>query len=254
MFGHVARLLNPEWSVEKSGIAVCRVSGKGSFRRYREFFEAFEVDVAIFGDLDCLLESFDKLELPEEIGTARNALLEHLDKLVEEGGVVGKLSAEALRKFAESPSRRSLWEKLKGTLERWKEGKASQEELQAAEAGFFSKETMTARRSVLEESTDPELISRKRSLLSVMRQHRVYVLEKGSIEKYFPPGIEGKDKPARALNFISKVKTREEVLKLCAEVPVPESGETQNELDMIFAGVLNPPSSKGPVLGAMVEL
>ena len=82
----------------------------------------------------------------------------------------------------------------------------------------------------------------------------MYVLERGSIEKYFAPGIEGEDKPSPALNFISKVKTREEVIKLCAEVPIPESGETRNELEMIFAGILGPPPSKGPVLGAMVEL
>ena len=61
VFPHVAKLMNPDWTAERKGLAFCRISGKGNIARYRDFFRAFDIRVAVISDLDCIIEGFEQL-------------------------------------------------------------------------------------------------------------------------------------------------------------------------------------------------
>ena len=59
---HIAQLLHPNWDFKSASINLIRISGKGSFLRYRAFFDRFGVEIAIVADLDVLVDGFDKLQ------------------------------------------------------------------------------------------------------------------------------------------------------------------------------------------------
>jgi putative ATP-dependent endonuclease of OLD family len=237
VFPHLAHLLKPSWSFERSGIALCRVQGKGSFGRYREFFGAFEVRTIVLADLDCIVDGFEHLGAIESCVTQRAELLAEVDRVIANKAVEPQLSSDHLKKTAESPTRRGRWEALCEAHERCERGDASSKDLRAAGESFFAPETALSRRSVLEDSSNTDALRLKRELLALLRGCDVYLLERGKIEAYFPAGIQGPDKPSRALDFIQKIDTRELAVALCDQIPVGDSGQAVPEFEMIFSGI-----------------
>lgn len=59
-----------------------KINDKGSFKRYKEFFERFEVDVARITDLDILLNDFDKIEPTKKATELRDQLLKDVDRII----------------------------------------------------------------------------------------------------------------------------------------------------------------------------
>lgn len=100
---------------------------------------------------------------------------------------------------------------------------------------FFAWERKKTRLAVLEDASDKDVLMLKRELLARLRQQDVYVLERGAIEEYYPPGITGPDKPTRAQAFCSVVTSREAALALSDLVEEPRG--RARELELILAGV-----------------
>jgi len=58
---HLAKCFNEQWDFRTSSTNIVKINGKGSFKRYRDFFERFNVKVMLVADLDALLENFNSL-------------------------------------------------------------------------------------------------------------------------------------------------------------------------------------------------
>jgi hypothetical protein len=98
---------------------------------------------------------------------------------------------------------------------------------------FFAYERKDMRLDVLATEMTTNFVSKKRELLLKLRERDVFILERGAIEAYYPPGIDTGDKPTRAQKFCNTVTTREALLACCAIVAQPDGTEC-SELEMIF--------------------
>jgi putative ATP-dependent endonuclease of the OLD family len=80
---------------------------------------------------------------------------------------------------------------------------------------LFAFERTKPRLEVLLDHSRGDILEKKRQLLSELRNHGVFIWEKGAIENYYPNGVKGPDKPSKAQSFCSLVKTVEEINALC---------------------------------------
>ncbi len=234
---HIARTLDPSWDVSKVPVVFARITGKGNIRRYREFFTRFGVRVPVIADLDLLVNGFDHIAPDNAVKTARDNLLAKVDELIVPDA--NGPSAKDAKDAHDSGELRGLWRKVRGVQAELKAGTCTQAEHDAAVEAFFAWQRKADRLSVLQTSTDVQMLELKHRLLEMLRAVDVYVLERGAIEQYYPDTITGADKPSRAQNFCSKVATRDAILACCGEQTVTREGvqTTVKEFDLIFQGL-----------------
>ncbi len=236
---HIARTLNAAWDIAKVPVVFARITGKGNIRRYRHFFSRFGVSVPVIADLDLLVNGFDHIAPNDELKTARNQLLEKVDKLIvpNPNGPSTKDAKDA----HESGELRGLWRKVRECQASVKAGKCTQAEHDEAVEAFFAWQRKSERLDVLQKGDDPQMIQLKHRLLAMLRRDNIYVLERGAIEQYYPDTITGPDKPSRAQDFCGKVATREAVLACCGEQETTRDEKTEKEKEflLIFSGIFN---------------
>jgi putative ATP-dependent endonuclease of the OLD family len=237
LFPHIARTLNPNWALERAGISLCRIGGKGNISRYRDFFAAFGARICVVADLDCIVHGFEHLQVTQECVQARANLIQLVDKSIQAGNVQGVPRSRKIREMQASAELRELFRAFVDTIERAKKGEASLDELKEAGKKFFEGQTADKRLQVLEESDDKQIIAQKKELLRLMRKQDTYVLERGDIESYYPDNITGPDKPSRAMNFCKLLKDREALLGLCGDTTCADGITTEKEFNVIFAGI-----------------
>jgi hypothetical protein len=227
---HLASTINPAWDFDKGKVRMVKVGGKGSFARYAEFFRRFQIGVLVLADLDALLGQFDKLQeavcLPPP--ARRQTLLEMVCKRV--------------------PPPESNRTDAKGT---WKD--RGQRVIQIIslflEGGTVSRQDVVFLEETRDElgpgrqklevlKTDPSVQEEKKQLFMELRQGGLMILERGSLEDYYPDDVHGQDKPSKAQDFRKKVTTPEACLALCSVVPV-SAGGTRKEFEAIFARVFD---------------
>lgn len=236
---HLAKTINPEWNADRVGLAFCRVSGKGNVARYRSFFRAFDIQVCVIADLDCIIDGFEHLDASEASKTVRERLIQQIDTYIQNNAVAGSLSSREYREISNSPQRREQYGTIRRIIEKCGQGTATPEEVEelvAAGNAFFGDEANKKRRTVLQTSNVPEIQAGKRELLRLLRDEGICLLEKGEIEEYYPDAVTGPDKPSKALRFCEVVDTKEKALALCNAVPVP-LGQPCSEFELIFARV-----------------
>ena len=237
---HLARTMNEAWEADRAGLAFCRISGKGGVERYREFFNAFGIRVCVIGDLDCLLDGFRHLGAPAACARAREDLIRAVDEYARIHGVTGKLSSSDLKEIAESPTRRAQYRALREVGRNVLAGEATVQQWEEAESAFFGDETEKTRRAVLEDEKDDEIVMRKRALIRSLWASDIFILDRGTVEAYYPPEVTGPDKPSRALDFCSRVTTKEQVIALCDQIGIDEDGTTKPEFEAIFSKIFLP--------------
>lgn len=235
---HLAKTINDEWDANRLGYAFCRISGKGGISRYREFFKAFDIRVCVLGDLDCLLDGFQHLGAAGECVELRNRLLESVDDYISKHEVQGKLSSSDFKEIADSPNRREQYRRMLEIYERCLQQQATVDEVKAVGDAFFGDEQKRKRRTVLEEATDSAVSTARDLLIEALRAHDIYLLRRGSIEAYYPDGIQGPDKVSKALDFCNKIATRKEALSLCDQVPFKNASAP--EFEVIFSNIFGP--------------
>ena len=111
-----------------------------------------------------------------------------------------------------------MWNKIQAIYQRGLKNEATGKENKLAGDAFFVEEVKASRRVILENNTLADVQKLKEETLLMLRKHDVFLLSRGTLEKYYPAGITGKDKPSKALNFCDTVKTREQALALCDRV------------------------------------
>mgnify|MGYP001215881066 CR=1 FL=1 len=238
---HIAKTLDPSWDVAQVPLVFARITGKGNIRRYREFFTRFGVRVPVIADLDLLVNGFDHITPDNAMKTARDNLLTKVDELIvpDANGPSSKDAKDAHN----SGELRGLWRRVKERQAELKAGSCTQEEHDQVVEAFFAWQRKSDRLAVLKTSADGQLLKLKWQLLEMLRAVDVYVLERGSIEQYYPTTIIGpeNDKPSRAQDFCTKIATLDAVLGCCGEQEFVRDGALVKEMEfsLIFNSIFN---------------
>ncbi|MFF4846651.1 ATP-dependent endonuclease [Streptomyces sp. NPDC001194] len=224
---HIARTLDAGWDFEKRATAIAKVEGKGSIARYRNFFNQFEMRVAVLADLDVLVDGFDKLGASQACRQLRDRLIAKVNELVADLGP--EASGKTLKSMRSNGAVLDLWKQARSARERYAQGLCEWEELDAAVSAFFARSASGTVRSILEEAADPSLRHMKLELLQALRNEDIYVWERGAIEAYYPPleSNESANKNDRARSFCERHVTAEDIRGLAA---FKDSGECEFEL------------------------
>ncbi|MFJ8438056.1 ATP-dependent nuclease [Kitasatospora griseola] len=232
LFPHLSRALNEKWDFERRSIAIARLGGKGRVARYREFFERFGVRVAVMVDLDAITDGFDKLGASEPSTDLQQKLMKRLGDLASASG---ELSRKQLQSMQGSGEIRRQWQAVKVARESHAAGTGTLEAVIAEMDAFFERnESRGQRRAQLECPTDEQVRELKAQLLEELRVERIYVLERGAIESYYPEG-KGGDKPAQAQEFCDQYPDGDSIRKLLNDGSSTESCE----FDAIFASLFD---------------
>ncbi|MER7403068.1 AAA family ATPase [Streptomyces sp. NPDC000070] len=228
---HIARTLNSDWDFDKRSVAIARVNGKSSIARYREFFERFGVSVAVLADLDAISEGFNKLGASEACGEKQRLLMELVgDFIANEGSETGDMSNNRARKLRDAPAMKELWRDAKEAGELFVTGKCEWSDVRRKVEEFFTRAVTRDLRTVFVKNPPGEEIAEARdALISALRKDKIYVLERGAIEDYYPDSISG-DKLTAAQTFCDEYRTASAIRSAIAR----KSPVTECEFDLIF--------------------
>lgn len=227
---HLAKIFNEKWDFRASSTSLVKINGKGSFKRYRDFFERFEVKVLMIADLDVLLENFDKLDPSQKAKDLRNDLIQLVDSIIDE---TNKLESPPVKLIKEELQKERAKELHKKLIAARSEKNIEQQTAILDELFIF--ERTRPRLEILQDASYKNVLSKKRTLLSELRTSGVYILERGAIEEYYPEGITGADKPSKAQSFCRIVSNIETARTLSDEIV--EEEVTHSELEMILKGI-----------------
>jgi len=227
---HIAKMLNARWDLKANSISLVKINGKGSFKRYRDFFSKFNTSILLVSDLDVLLEGFDKIDPTEEMKKLRADLLADVDKIIADENLLAAPSPKLLKEELQ----RNRVKALHSSLATARAAGDVAEQCRILDEIFVFVKTVP-RLEVLSDVTRANIVSKKRGLLAALRTKGIFVLEKGAIEEYYPNAVIGDDKPSMAQSFCNLVNSREEVLALCNVLDI--EGIQTPELEVIMKQV-----------------
>ncbi|MFJ6510236.1 ATP-dependent nuclease [Streptomyces sp. NPDC091406] len=199
---HIARTLNSGWDFGKRSVAIAKVNGKSSIARYRGFFEKFGVAVAVLADLDALVEGFNKLGASDACASKQKILMEMVGQTIVRSELgATDISSNVARKLRDSPAMKDLWRDATRAGELFSAGECEWEDLRKSVDEFFHRAvTRDVRAELVKNPPSAEIGEAKASLISSLRDEKIYVLERGAIEDYYPQSVTG-DKLTAAQAF-----------------------------------------------------
>lgn len=195
---HVAKTLRTEWDFESKNIAMVRVSGKGNFMRFRQFFQAFGIDVKIVADLDALFDGFHHLGAPGEATALRATAFQTIDARVAALGISAEPATRQIKDRVQQQSWRGRYEDAKAALREMQANQAMDEQCLQRMDNLFVWEDDIARITACrdDQASKDSLLP----LLDCLRARGIHVLSKGAIEDYYPVAAPTSGpKPERAL-------------------------------------------------------
>ncbi|PKQ26637.1 MAG: hypothetical protein CVT64_02720 [Actinobacteria bacterium HGW-Actinobacteria-4] len=235
---HVARLLGGDaWDPVEQNIDFASIDGKGNIASYRLFFDKFKMPVHVVADLDVLLNGFEKLDPTKEVGELRTKLLAKLDASLPSDGEIQLTEAEA-KGMARSGDARALWEAVKRAREALDNSDEARQNFERAVEEFFAYSRKSERLEALGSAVG-EVRGLRDELISKLRESRVYVLSRGSIETYYGGSRHPRDKVAGALEFTRGCSTQEQLRNRLGD----DAGEVEIELREIFKSVFGVPGT-----------
>lgn len=237
VFPHLAQLLTNDWDRISPSHKFIRLSGKGSIRRYREFFSKFAVRVAIVTDLDLLTGGFEVINPSENLRKSHSALMSVVDGHIEYGNGFSAPTQKQVKSAQGKTELLGLWKHVKQAWQDVQAGDAEFSDLEKAVEDFFAWEKRNLRLKVLQECQEPDVVTAKSDLLEQLRLENVYVLERGALEAYYPAEIKGKDKPSKAQDFCKKIVNKDQALALCGEIVDKDGINLGKEFDVLCAAI-----------------
>ena len=210
---HVAKQTDADWDFEQRNVALVRVSGKGNFAKFRQFFSAFGIDVKLVADLDALFEGYQHLGGDGEANAPRDEAIQRLDARITELGVAAELSRRQIKDKVTSESWRDRYGAAKEALRKAQQAGHVDEDALRQMDQLFTWESDIARVRVCRE--DEQSAQTLVPLLDALRKAGICVLSKGAIEDYYPAGTpDSGPKPERALAAARLVQSRETALSV----------------------------------------
>lgn len=227
---HIAKMLNDQWDLKANSISLVKINGKGSFKRYLDFFSKFNISIFLVSDLDVLLEGFDKIEPTDEMKALRADLLADVDRIITDENLLPVPSPKLLKEELQ----RERVKALHSSLVAARANGDVAEQCRILDE-IFAFEKTVPRLEVLSDFSRANIVLKKRRLLASLRTKGIFVLEKGAIEEYYPDTVKGADKPSLAQSFCNLANNREEVLALCNLIDI--DGIQTPELEVIMKQV-----------------
>jgi len=209
---HIARILLSPENLSDAGISFVRISGKGSFRRYRQFFERFGIPVSIVTDLDVITNQFEKLVPSEEARRIRTELLVELDAVPDE--LDKEVSSTNLKDIRKGGETRSLWQASRVAHEQWTSDASEGNWQQLENAMSHLLERLEAPKHYLRlvHTDSAEIAKLKSELIRELRSQNVYVLSAGCLEDYFPEYLSSSEKVDGALSLCTVCNSLEAIM------------------------------------------
>ncbi|CEL24007.1 AAA family ATPase [Methanobacterium formicicum] len=230
-FNHIAKVLKEKWDFDLKNIPIIKMSGKGNVERYRNFFEIFNIDVHSILDLDVIIKGFNKLGASEDAYNLQNQLIQVIDGIIERKDISTPPTSAQIKELTRSYSWVERYERLKELAEIMKNGYFLGEEEKLEIDYLFSRDTINMRKKVLKEY-DCEL---KTNLLNTLRDEQIYVLNKGSVESYYPEEVNGRNKLHKALNACDLLTEPQQIKELCPQYEIEDS--IYSEFEIIFSNI-----------------
>jgi hypothetical protein len=163
--------------------------------------------------LDFVVEGIEALELPVSVTSLHASLIAEIDALAESYPHSSVLNGHAVRKLIRKRSWVERYTRLKELAQTMAKGQSpTPDELMEFEL-LFDGEVILQRLQILHEHRgalqfiDP--------LLRALWPHDIFVLSAGSIEAYYPPIVQGADKPSRALEACAKLTCPSDFASFC---------------------------------------
>jgi putative ATP-dependent endonuclease of the OLD family len=233
LFPHVAELIDSEWDFKKSSISLIKTGGKASFKRYKEFFDQFNVEISVVCDLDIILNDFNQIDPDNRFKVARDRLIQVIDRHVEENELHNRLNNRVYEKQLQRGSRRTIMAEI-----RQARADNNHELVVQKLESFFDFEALNTRLDVLKNPPE-EIVEIKRKLFDSLRKNNIFILERGEIEDYYPPELENNNKPTMAQTFCRKYDNKTKVYQAFG-FPLPtETQDTTNEFEIMFKTIFN---------------
>lgn len=233
----IAKCLNAEWDFDSKNIPVIRIDGKGNVKRFKSFFEKFNIKVSVLLDADAMIDGFEKLDVATDISHMRNMLMGTVESLVSEQNIQVTMNGDKVSKLVSSYTFANKYNRLKDIVKDIQGGRQlTEEEIRELNLLFFEEEKI-AKRKVYTESDATDFIKQKNDLLSLLRKHNIFILSRGAIEKYYPEGVTGSDKPSKALNALAKLKEIEDLKDFLPKIldGETEKCEISSILEVVFS-------------------
>jgi putative ATP-dependent endonuclease of the OLD family len=231
----VSRLINSDWSFDNKNIPIISINGKSNIKRFVQFYNFFQIQCYCIVDSDALIDGFEKFDVSDDIKAQRSALLATIDKIAIEYNIEADLKREKIKEIVRRYSWRDSYDRLKLIANKIRRAETvSTEELTEIEF-LFAEEENNKRRQVF--TAKDISVDGKEELLEALRAQNIFILSHGAIENYYPNGIEGDDKPTKALNAVKFLKTVENCKEHLPEIMVNQ--EARCELEVIFERIFN---------------
>jgi putative ATP-dependent endonuclease of the OLD family len=233
---HVAKLLNPDWDFDLKNVALVRVSGKGNFAKFRDFFSAFGIEVKVVADLDALFDGYQHLGAGVAAADARQLALREIDACIARREIVAQPNSRQIRRKVGQDSFKGRYDIAKAALRAVQAGGPVDANTVAALDGLFDWEQDLARELACRH--DPAAGAALVPLLDALRRDGVCVLSRGAIEEYYPEGVPaGGAKPDRALQAAALLTTADEALVVSAPLAHGRAAELVEVVQEIFRGL-----------------
>ncbi len=226
----LAKKLDPKWNFDNHNIPIIKINGKSNIKRFMDFYEKFETKVYSLVDLDMLVDGFEKYSVSRKIIEKRQKLLEKIDAIADRKNLEPNLKKDKIRELTRRYTWKEKYNRLKDLADKvMQDQKITADERLDIEY-LFAEETNDLRRQVFT-SSDGEF-PEKYELLKMLRDEDIFILSKGAIEKYYPTGVTGNDKPSKALNAVSIIKNMGDPRDFLPKIGQGE--ETSCEMDLIL--------------------
>jgi len=220
---HIAKLINPEYDFKNKSISLIKTGGKGSFKRYKEFFKNFDIAIYLIADLDILIEGFSQLETNENSKEIHSKLMDTISKEVK---AITLPKTKKYKNELDKDKAKSLYEELKEARQ-----KNDNEKTIKSLEQIFSFEKNGVKLEALKNNQDAKI-----DLLKQLWEENIFILSQGDIESYYPKDISKQDKPSMAQEFCQKIDEKEDLLKLYDKI-IDKKIEFEIIFEKIFKGL-----------------
>lgn len=230
---HIAKLLNPEWDFDQKNVALVRVSGKGNFAKFREFFSAFGIEVKLVADLDAMFDGYQHLGGSSHAAGLRNTALQQIDARISQLGIVAEPATRQIKDKVNQESWRARYLAAKNALRSIQTSKTVDDTTLNLLDQLFTWEQDISRVRVCSEDTQAA-----RALIPVLdalRSQGICVLSQGAIEDYYPIGTPTSGpKPERALAAAALLQTPLQIAPLSRSFGDGRPSELEEIFQEIF--------------------
>lgn len=230
-YPHLAKLINSDWDHVEKNIMFVKIEGKGNIRRYRSFFENFNIPIHVITDLDALEHGFNQLTDNRDIVDEHSKLM----KVINDGITGSTLpNSKKIKKIVSRKPAKDLWKEAQDEFSTWKStpNEASARKIVATLDELFSIGQSQERVKHLKNPTSTEIRATIDRVIAKLAAENVYVLKRGDLESYCKTDT-NTDKVARAINFCQQITNLEKF----REIHDADADDVIEELLGIFSKI-----------------